>query len=268
MGDLALARPDDRVTAGRAALRARSRVRIWGRRIGFGLLIAAGAFVVAAVATARSGDRSLWPPAPGAPTSEMFVVSHGYHSGVIASRRALAEQARRRGLSALGHVATRFATFDWIEVGWGEEHFYRQVPTIQSMTFALAARALLRPGNPSVLHVVGVSGDPRAAFAKSDMIRLKLSAPGFERLADRLDATFVRGGDGEPQALGPGLYGTSLFYRANGAFHLFNVCNHWTARMLDAAGVPTAPVLATFPSGLLLDLEWRSGLARLPPPSP
>jgi hypothetical protein len=25
-------------------------------------------------------------------------------------------------------------------------------------------------------------------------------------------------------------------------------------------------VLATLPFGLLLDLEWRSGLARLPPP--
>jgi hypothetical protein len=45
---------------------------------------------------------------------------------------------------------------------------------------------------------------------------------------------------------------------------MFNVCNHWIANLLDAAGVPTAPVLATLPFGLLLDLEWRSGLVRLP----
>jgi hypothetical protein len=67
-----------------------------------------------------------------------------------------------------------------------------------------------------------------------------------------------------PEELGPGLYGMSLFFRANGTFHLFHVCNHWIADLLDAAGVPTAPVLATLPSGLLLDLKWRSGLVRLP----
>ena len=83
---------------------------------------------------------------------------------------------------------------------------------------------------------------------------------------DKLDATFARGGDGRPEELGPGLYGPSLFFRANGTFHIFNVCNHWLAGLLDAAGVPTAPVLATLPFGLLLDLEWRSGLVRLPPP--
>jgi hypothetical protein len=81
-----------------------------------------------------------------------------------------------------------------------------------------------------------------------------------------LDATFARDNGGMmPKELGPGLYGTSLFFRANGAFHLFNVCNHWIARVLDAAGIPTAPVLATLSFGLLLDLRWRSGLIALPP---
>jgi len=42
------------------------------------------------------------------------------------------------------------------------------------------------------------------------------------------------------------------------------VCNHWVADLLDAAGVPTAPILATLPSGLLLDLKWRSNLVPLP----
>ena len=61
------------------------------------------------MATARWGDRSLWPPAPGAPTTEVFIVSHGYHAGIVVPRAALAGQAKRRGLSALGDLATRFA---------------------------------------------------------------------------------------------------------------------------------------------------------------
>jgi uncharacterized protein (TIGR02117 family) len=238
------------------------------RRIGLGLAFVAALLVVAALATARRGDGSLWPPAPGTPTTEVFVVSHGYHAGIIVPRAALAAAASRQGLAALGTLATRFAGFDRLEIGWGDEGFYREVPTARSLTVALALRALFRPGNPSVLHVVGVGADPRAAFPHSDFVRLDLGEAGFARLAGKLDASFARGEGGLPVDLGPGLYGTGLFFRANGAFHLFNVCNHWLAGLLDAAGVPTAPVPATLPYGLLLDLEWRSGLARLPAPAP
>ena len=136
---------------------------------------------------------------------------------------------------------------------------------MQSLTVALALRALFRPGNPSVLHVAGVNANPRASFGHSHLVRLELSAAGFAPLTDRLDASFARAPGGfQPVELGRGLYGTSLFFRANGAFHIFNVCNHWVADLLDAAGVPTAPVIGTLPDGLLLDLAWRSGVERMP----
>jgi uncharacterized protein (TIGR02117 family) len=265
---LALAGSDDKRRPARGAEPRRSLWRSIGRYLGLGLLILAGLLAIATIATARWGDRSLWPPAPGAPTTEVFVVSHGYHSGIIVSRQSLVDVASRRGLDALGQIAARFASFNWLEIGWGEERFYREVPTIEFVTAGLAARALLQPGNASVLHVVGFENNPRAAFANSDLVRLDLSDAGFERLADKLDASFARdGASALPLELGPGLFSTSLFFRANGSFHLFNVCNHWTAGLIDAAGVPTAPVPATLPVGLLLDLEWRSGLARLPRPS-
>jgi len=240
----------------------------FARRLGFGLLIAAVLFAAAVVATARRGDPGLWPAKQGAPTRDVFIVSHGYHAGIIIPAQALADEAGSRGLTALGYLATRFAGFERLEIGWGDEGFYRDVPTMQSLNVTLALRALFRPGNPSVLHVVGIGADPRATFARSDLVRIELGAPGFARLLGRLDATFARAaGAALPQELGRGLYGTSLFFRANGAFHIFNVCNHWVADLLDAAGVPTDPLLATLPAGLLLDLEWRSGVPRLPPAS-
>ncbi|MEA2948720.1 MAG: hypothetical protein QOI40_4050 [Alphaproteobacteria bacterium] len=263
-GKLELTRPDEDRPLHAVGTRPRA-LRTIARRLGLGLLILAGTFVVVVIATARSGDRGLWPPAPGRPATEIFIVNHGYHSGIVVPRRSLAAQASGRGLNALGTVATRFDGFDRLEIGWGDEHFYREVPTVESLTVALAVRALLRPGNPSVLHVVGIDRDPAIAFPNSDLVRLELGEAGFDRLADKLDASFARDRNGIlPEPLGPGLYGTSLFFRATGAFHIFNVCNHWTANLLDAAGVPTTPVLATFPFGLLLDLEWRSGLVRLP----
>ena len=240
-------------------------LRIVARRLGLGLLVVAALFAAVVVGTARWGDRSLWPPAPGAPVIEVAIVSHGYHSGIVLPSAALAEQASRRGLSALGYVVTRFADYDRLEIGWGDEGFYREVPTIGSLGVMLALRALFRPGNPSVLHVVGVKNDPSAVFPNSDVVRVGLGEPSLERVADRLEASFARDQDGlQPRELGAGLYGPSLFFRANGTFNIFRVCNHWIADLLDAAGVPTAPVLATLPFGLLLDLQWRSGLVRLP----
>jgi uncharacterized protein (TIGR02117 family) len=237
------------------------------RRTAYALLIVVGLFIALTAVTARSGDRTLWPPKPGEPVVEVFIVSHGYHAGILLPRAQLAELASRSGLSGLGTILARFADYPRLEIGWGDEGFYREVPTPGSLTVGLALRALFLPGNPSVLHVVGVKPHPRAMFTRADVVPIALSPTGFERMAARLDATVAVDAQGRPEDLGPGLYGPSLFFRANGAFNLLNVCNHWLARLLDAAGLPTAPVLATLPSGLLLDLEWRSGLTRLPAPA-
>jgi uncharacterized protein (TIGR02117 family) len=241
-------------------------MRKLARRVGLALAALAVALTVATVATARRGDPALYPPAAGAPSVRIMVVHNGYHAGIVLPRATIARLAGERGYRALIAVTTRFAAFEWLEIGWGDEAFYRHVPTPGDLTLGLALRALFRPDNPSVLHVVGVS-DPRAQFVGSPMAELDLSAEGFGRLVAKVDATFARGADGQPQDLGPGLYGPSLFYRAVGHFHIGHVCTQWVADALDAAGVPTAPVLATLPQGLFFDLSMRAG-AKLLPPSP
>ena len=238
--------------------------RRWGRRLLIAIAAVAIVFAAATLGTLRSGDRALYPAPARDPTVRVFVVSHGYHAGIVLPRATLADVASRRGYAALTAVATRFAPFAFVEVGWGDEEFYRSVPTIASVTVPMAARALLLPGNRSVLHVVGLSYPPRAAFPLADIISLDLSAEGFDRLLARIDATFAPAAGVPAEDAGPGLYGPSRFYRARGTFNIFHVCNHWLADLLDAAGVPTAPVLATLPSGLFLDLQWRTGLRPLP----
>ena len=109
------------------------------RRIGWGLAIVVGLLIATTILTARTGDPALWPPAAGSPTVEILVVSHGYHSGLALPRALVADVAERHGRSALIAVAQRFAAYPWIEVGWGDEGFYRSVPDAAS--FALALRA-------------------------------------------------------------------------------------------------------------------------------
>jgi uncharacterized protein (TIGR02117 family) len=234
------------------------------RLAGLGVAATVAALIAVTVLTARSGDPALWPPAAGEPRVEIFVVSHGYHAGLVLPREAMAEAAGGRGHAALGAVSQRFAGYRSVEIGWGDEGFYRHVPDAASLTVGLAVRALFRPGNPSVVHVVGLPGHPRQAFPRSDMVRIELSGDGWARMLDALEASFSKGEGAGLEPLGPGLYGPSLFYRGVDTFHVFNVCNHWIARLLLAAGLPSAPVLATLPPGLLLDLKWRAGLLPLP----
>jgi len=231
--------------------------------LGIILLLALWGFAGAAFITARPADPMLWPPRPDARAIEIVVVSNGYHTGVALPRAAVAEFASGRGYPALIAVSQRFAAFDWLEIGWGDEGFYRHVPTASDLTLPLALRALFGRGNPTVLHVAGLGDDPVHAFPAADLVRVPLSRTGFDQLLARLDATFVPVSGAFPD-LGRGLYGSSLFYRATGTFNILRDCNHWVDELLGAAGLPTAPVLAIFSHGLLLNLRWRAGLHPVP----
>jgi uncharacterized protein (TIGR02117 family) len=237
-------------------------------RVAFGVVVlgALWALIGAAFITARPADPMLWPPRPDAATVEVVVTSNGYHSGVVLPRATLAEFASGRGYPALVAVTQRFAAYDWIEFGWGDAEFYRLTPGIGDLSPRIALRALFSPGNPSVLHVVGITGDPVRVFASAELVRVPLSRNGFDQLLAKLDASFLAPQGGGLSDLGRGLYGPSLFYPANGTFSVLRVCNHWIDDLLGAAGLPTAPVLATVPAGLMLNLRWRAGLRPEPRP--
>ncbi len=197
----------------------------------------------------------------GLPAGELpvMVVDHGYHAGLVLPRARVAARAEALGLRGVQEVASRFVAYDWLELGWGDEGFYRHVPEIAALSVPLALRALFGANNPSVLHVVGFSGAPPAYFSASDMVRLGLDAAGFDHMLRRMEASLAPAEGGSVAPLGTGLYGTSLFFRAKGAYHLTGNCNHWVARLLHAAGLPVSLAAATTSSGLMADLRWRGG---------
>src|SRR5262249_37086040 len=173
--------------------------------------------------------------AAGEPAVRVFVVSHGYHAGIVLPRDSLADVAGRGGYPALIAVSTQFAVYPFLEMGWGDEEFYRNVPTIAAVTVPIAARPLFLPGNASVLHVVGLSYPARTAFPLADIIALDLSADGFDRMLRRIDATFAPAVGGPVEDAGVGLYGPSRFYRARGTFNVFHVCKDRKSTRLNSS---------------------------------
>ena len=230
------------------------------RRLAKGLSGLVAAFVLAVILTARPGDPTLYPPTDPAPRT-IHVVNHGWHSGVTLPISALTGPGAG---PALRDIAVRFRAYPELEFGWGEARFYAATPTLAEFDWRLALSALFRPGgSDGVIQVVGLDADPRASFPQADILAVPVSAAGLERLVARLEASFALA-QGHPVDVGPGLYGPSLFYRGTGRFSWTNVCNHWTAGLVNAAGLPVAPMLATLPRGLILDLTWRSGVTPVP----
>ena len=228
------------------------------------VLLLVAVVAVATLLTWREGDPRLYPPAPGLPSVAIEVVSNGFHSGLAVPQPALAEGALRLGLSAVSSIAERFAAFPIVEIGWGEARFYRSTPTLGSIDPWLSLSALFRPGNESVVHVVGLP-DRAVRVLAAQIVPVTLSAAGVDALLQQLERELAREEAGRAIGLGPGLARDSLFYAGVETFSLFRLCNHWTSAMLAAAGVPTVSAWATIPDGLLLDLRWRAGLPILRP---
>lgn len=189
-----------------------------------------------------SATRSIFPPAAGAYHKTIHVVSHGWHTGVIVSRADIPDN--------VWPAQRDFARFENLEVGWGDDGFYRA----KKITTGITLKAIFWP-TPSVLHVVGFDGLPENTFPESKVIRVELSPEGFARLCKFIDATYTRGSKGQTLPLGPGLYGTSEFYRANGSYYFPRSCNYWTAGALRSAGCPATPLCSVTASCLMAQVK-------------
>ncbi|HEY3068368.1 MAG TPA: DUF2459 domain-containing protein [Methylomirabilota bacterium] len=154
------------------------------------------------------------------PSHGVFVVSHGWHSGIVINTHDL--------VKLLPPLAADIGEAGLVEVGWGEERFYQAA----SGTSGMALRALLRP-NASVLHVVPLARPPRESFPGSDIVEVWMDEAGYEATLAFVARSFTRATEGGLLRLGPSLYGGGWFYRAEGSFHAFNTCHTWVARAIE-----------------------------------
>ena len=187
------------------------------------------------------------PAPPAAAGTPVHVVSHGWHTGIVIP-------LTREALELCPPLAD-FRGRRFVELGWGDEGFYRA----ESITVGTTIRAVVWP-SPSVIHAVGFDRAPEAEYLGSDVIRLEVAPADLRRLLEEIGEAFaVR----EP--LGPGIYGDSRFYRARGSYYFPNTCNVWTLRTIAAAGVPTTPLLGIRAESTMAQLARHGTPLRLEP---
>lgn len=176
--------------------------------------------------------------------SEIHVVSHGWHAGIVIRRADIPDKAWPEKKD--------FPDAEFLEVGWGDRDYYQA----RDPGLGTTLKAALWP-TASVLHVAGFRGSVAGYFPNSTVIAIPVSRTGLHALIEYIDATHERRGRHPSPPLGSGLYGDSRYYPAHGSFHLFNNCNRWTARALRAAGLDVSDSVTV--GGLLAQLEHFRG---------
>jgi hypothetical protein len=205
--------------------------------------------LVLTLATAKGGDPALYPAAPGQGVT-IFLVDNGWHSDIAVPTAAIEASG-----GALAQAARETSNLPWTLVGWGDARFYEA--SSSALSRVPDGLAALVGGRPTVVRLEGVWGQPDRVWTRG-VRPITLSRAGLAALLARADVALVRGAGGAPVMAPIHRDPGESFFASGERFSLIHLCNHWTAELLHAAGLPVTPVIDTLPAGLALDLRLRA----------
>ncbi|HEY2968703.1 MAG TPA: DUF2459 domain-containing protein [Casimicrobiaceae bacterium] len=219
------------------------------------------AFATALLGISMSCAREGAAPIVEAPVREgraIFVLGYGYHTGLAVHARDLPQAA--------WPAQHDFVDADELELGWGEREYYQR----EHPGAWLALRALFTP-TASTLKVTAVTGPLSRRFPQSEIIELRVSDAGFARMVEFVRQSHELDAAGRSIVLSARAEERIRFYASPGTFHVFENCNVWVARALQAAGLPVNPKASTTAGTLLrqvrpLQVSAPDGAAGATPP--
>lgn len=166
----------------------------------------------------------------------VWLISRGYHTGIVVpSKEGSAHIAPLKGESS-----------GFAEFGWGESRYY-QAPTVE---LGDAPRALFF-SQGSVVRLEFCGEDLESKFASGGfVIRFDLTKDQFESLCRFIEESFVKK-DGCVTRESIEREGKVGYYTSVHRYNIFNTCNTWAARALEAAGTGTSS------SGVIFAFQLR-----------
>jgi uncharacterized protein (TIGR02117 family) len=144
-------------------------------------------------------------PKSGEASVTIYVVGHGWHTGIVVRRDDVPTGAWPESV--------RLPSPGFLEVGWGDRAFYESPDAGVSLALKAAFAS-----EASVLHVASFDRTPAEYFPRAEIIVVELSLRGMDSLAGFISRTYARDAAGRPIELGPGLYPGSRFYAATGRY--------------------------------------------------
>ena len=160
-------------------------------------------------------------------SKEISVVNNGWHAGIVLKVKDID--------NSIWKVGEMFKEFKYIEVGWGDEDFYKN----QDPSIWMTLKAGLVPTS-SVVHLRAIRQNELNRFSKDKIVNLTISEKGFKQLSIFIQNSFAKEDDKFIE-LSKGLYTNSIFFLSSKKYHIFNTCNVWTAQALKSAEIDISP---------------------------
>ncbi len=155
------------------------------------------------------------------------VLDAGWHTGVMLPADKLGPP--------LDELRRRFPHAKYLELGWGNRHFY--MTTRPDIGMAIAA---LFPSR-SAVYVQAYQHNPGAAGTSIEAVHwLCVSGAGFRKLQAYVGDSFQKDRRGELVGLQAEVAPPSEFFASTQSYDAFHTCNTWTATALHTAGLPVA----------------------------
>lgn len=185
----------------------------------------------------RPGDPALFAAGPDQATVTVHILNNGFHTDLAVPRQALEAEG-----GPLAEASGSLGQGDWILIGWGDATFFvDQTPMETRILDGL--RAFFWPGNASVVMLDPETGDPRLRFPPDRRRSLRLSPAALSALLDRVEGSLILK-DGSPVVSTARPGDGARFFRSHETFWIGYLCNSWTARVLNAGGLPVRPLRA------------------------
>ncbi len=182
----------------------------------------------------------------------VHLLNNGFHTDIAVPRAAL-----EAGGGPLAEASRTVGPGDWILIGWGDAKFFvDQSPMEDRIPDGL--RAFFKPGNASVVMLDPETGDPSTRFPAERRRTLTLSPEAFAGLRDRVEDSLSLV-EGQPRVStardGDGAY----FFASREHFWIGYLCNSWTARVLNAAGLSIRPMRSVTAAEVVAAVDRSNG---------
>ncbi len=191
------------------------------------------------------------PKAPAQPPKSvrMHVFSHGWHTGVVFSRK---DVEQRSHIDWLGELHPGNAKY--LEFSWGDERAFRSKTIGAKEIFT----ALFIP-TPSVVHLERFTESPYQHYQYSQLLTFDITPSQLDKMLARIRSSIRKDAKGELLSLGHGIEEDSEFFRATRYYFLTRSCNLWTSSVLQAGGINARATLAPKLMRLLREQEDLKG---------
>jgi len=164
----------------------------------------------------------------------VHLLNNGFHTDIAVPRAALEAQG-----GPLAEASRSVGAGDWVLIGWGDARFFVDTSPMEGR-IPDGLRAFFWPGNASVVMLDPETGDPARRFAPTARRTLYLTPEGFAGLIGRVEDSLILI-EGRPR-LSTGRDGAGAhFFASREHFWIGYLCNNWTARVLNAGGLPVRP---------------------------